>query len=609
MLSTSHKNKMFVVLLLLLTSTMSARAIELEIVYPREGRTVSPGTADSTFIFGRVLPANAALTINGQPVPLYMNGAFLAYLPFTPGEFTFHCVATVGKDTAIVDRHVIIPQPLQTTPSDTFAIDSLGLVPAQDLVLRDGDVLRVSFKGTPGCLASFSIEGIAKDLPMTETTLRNSYYWGEGVFGDASFPAREEIKGIYTGSYIIDRGRIVRDKAITFTLVNAQGDTITAVAPGKLSVEDDSVPLVAELFSEQTVLRTAPGLSYYYFLPQGVRLRIIGRSGRNLRVFLADNEEAWVDSASVRLLPSGTQPPTGVVSVVRTENMGRKTRVRVFTGIRVPFRVEQITRPQSLRITFYGLLADTDWIRHDFSDPLIREIRWKQAARGVYQLSIELNQKQQWGYNCLFDENDNFIIDIKKAPHISGWPGFPLKNIQILLDPGHNPDNGAIGPTGLKEKDANLMLATVLAEKLTDKGAIVFLTRSGEEGAILRVRPKIAAVIDPDILLSLHHNALPDGVNPFKSRGTSTYYYHPQSYQLARMIHRKVLEKLKLNDFGLYYDNLALCRPTQMPAVLVEPAFIMHPEEEMLIASESYRQKCSDAIVSALEEFLKKSKE
>ncbi|MFQ5753669.1 MAG: N-acetylmuramoyl-L-alanine amidase, partial [bacterium] len=244
----------------------------------------------------------------------------------------------------------------------------------------------------------------------------------------------------------------------------------------------------------------------------------------------------------------------------------------------------------------------TDWIRYDFGDPTIKEIKWLQPTNGVYQLKIELHNKQQWGFNPYY-EDTNLIVEIKRPPK-----KLALKELLICIDPGHGPDNGAIGPTRLKEKDVNLNLALVLKEKLEKKGAQVFLTRKEQHGASLSVRPKMAAFLEADILLSLHHNAIPDGVNPFSSRGSSTYYYHVQSYPLASAIQKRLLEKLKLPNFGLYYDNLALCRPPQMPAVLIEPAFIMHPEEEMLIKSRKQQQKIADAIVKGIEDFLKASK-
>lgn len=593
-------------ILFLLTSVLSAQP-NITVVYPREGQTVT--AFDSTFIFGQVNLPQAKFFINGKPIPLHSNGTYLAFIPVTIGDFCFSCIAVVDGDTAQIDRHVVVPSYLETSTTDSLVIDSGYVFPRQDWVLHEGDVFRVSCKGTPACRASFTIDGVRENIPMTEVPPVNDFYWGETVFGQAKSPKTPKVRGIYTGAYWVQPGDWRENRKIHFQLVSPQGDSMSFDAPGRLTILDTSIPIVAELTQPFTILRTEPWLGYYLFLPERVKLWITGKRGVFYRVRLAENEEAWVHEKDVRKLPLGTQPPNGVVSVVRVKGIGRKTRVRVFTGIRVPFRIEQFTDPSCLEVTLYGITADTDWIRHDFNDPLIREIRWSQAARGVYKLRIELNQKQQWGYNPFYDDEDNFVVDIKKAPKIAGWPHSPLKNIVILLDPGHEPDLGAVGATGLTEKDANLMLANVLKPKLEKKGAYVLMTREGKQGISLRARPKLAAVLDPDILLSLHHNALPDGVDPFKSHGTSTYYYHPQSYELAKLIQEKLLDKLGLHNFGLYYDNLALCRPPQMPAVLTEPAFMMYPEEEMLIASHEYCEKVSEAIIQALEEFLKKSKE
>ena len=333
-------------------------------------------------------------------------------------------------------------------------------------------------------------------------------------------------------------------------------------------------------------------------------MTITGSAGAYFRTRLAGEEEAWIPSGSFVLLPRGTAPAHSVVSLVTSEDRGRKTRVSVFTTEKVPYKIEQFIEPSSLLLTLYGVTANTDWIRYDFDDPLIEAIRWSQPARGVYQLRISLSLRQQWGYDAYY-EGDVFTLDIKKAPNIAKWPVSPLKGISILLDPGHNPDPGAIGPSGVTEAAVNLDLANELKVKLQEKGANVFLSREDLQGISLRARPKTAAILDVDILLSLHHNALPDGVNPFRSRGTSTYYYHPQSRALAYLIQDKLLEELGLNNFGLFYDNLALCRPTQMPAVLVEPAFLMHPEEEALITSAEGRNATIKALVEAIEEFMK----
>jgi N-acetylmuramoyl-L-alanine amidase len=53
---------------------------------------------------------------------------------------------------------------------------------------------------------------------------------------------------------------------------------------------------------------------------------------------------------------------------------------------------------------------------------------------------------------------------------------------------------------------------------------------------------------------------------------------------------------------------LALCRPTQMPAVLTEEAFMMIPEHEMLLAQPVFQRRCARAIFKGLEKFLKENR-
>ena len=131
------------------------------------------------------------------------------------------------------------------------------------------------------------------------------------------------------------------------------------------------------------------------------------------------------------------------------------------------------------------------------------------------------------------------------------------------------------------------------------------MTREGSEGIALAARTKMADVAQADLFVSLHYNALPDGVNPYQNRGSSVYYFHPQSFPLARSILNMLLHRLQLPNYGLYYDNLSVCRLTSMPSVLIESAFIMHPVEEALILDPDFRDKAAEAIVEGIEEFLR----
>jgi len=609
---------------LIIVASLGARPLvaqfsKLEVIYPRDGLTIT--ATDSTFIFGNYdyrplgleaaeQPTAVVITINGIAARLFPNKTYLAVVPVKPGPFTFHTIlrpilpdSTAG-DSTVVDRNVFIPYYLTTSTTDTLVADTSYVFPQVDLEMMPGDVLGVVVKATPGCTARFSIDGVASDLPMAEQPSRKNFYWGEAVFGQARPPATKEVRGIYTGVYVIRPEDIATSATIRFEIADTLGRRITLVAPGKLTLLNSTIPHIATLTQELTVARTAAGRGYQLFLPAGVKLWITGREGNFYHARLTETESVWVPTGSVSFLPAGTLPPQSVIEIVRTARFEEYSRVTIFLSERLPFKIEQERRAQRLHATIYGGIADTDWIRHDFGDPLIEEIRWTQEVEGRYRLTIDLNQKQQWGYRAFYEEN-NLILEIKKSPAIAKRP---LRHLLVCLDPGHGPDLGAIGPTGLFEKDAAYQLAEVVAQKLQAKGSRVILTRSDSTGITLQARTKLAEVAGADIFISLHYNALPDGVDPDKNRGSSTYYFHPQSYPLAQSILRNLLKRLKLPNFGLFYDNLSVCRVTSMPSVLVEPAFLMHPLEEALILDPDFREKTAEAIVAGIEEFVRAAK-
>jgi N-acetylmuramoyl-L-alanine amidase len=592
-------------LVFLLIGACNLFAVQLSIVYPMESDTLRAAAFDSNYIFGQVTPPSAQLVINGIPVHVYKNGAFLAFLPISAGDFFYHCRVSAEGETAEFSRRIFVIKPAPAMSTDTLAIDPRSIEPRLDQHLQSGDRVMIAFNGTPGCRAFFRIDS-GRTYPMREVEKPGEPFWGEAAFGDGRAIIPPPQAGHYTGTYFIQPGDIFTNSVVRVLLISANGDTTTAEAPGRLFLWPDNPLQMGETVLENTILRTDKGKSYYYFLPKKVRCRLTGQIGAAYRIQLSETQEAWAESYKIRRLPDGVCYPPVFVRVVRTESLSSWTRVRIFTGGRVPFRVEQNCSPQTLKVFLYGVTADTDWIRHQQTSGEIEQITWQQEEKDVYSLLIHLREKQQWGYRTDYDDNDCLYIDIKKPPQRQRRA---LKGVTVLLDPGHSPDSGAIGPTGLIEQQANLQLARVVATELMKKGAHVEWTRQDGVGPSLNERARLADQSSADVLLSLHHNAVPDGINPLKNRGSSVYYYHPQSYELACRIHDKLLQKLQLPDFGLYYDNLAMCRPISLPAVLIEPAFMIHPEEEMLIQSPAYRLRCARAIVDALADFFKTFRE
>lgn len=611
----------FLILLVLSSSSPGGVPPEIRVIYPRDGGQI--GVSDSTFIFGSVTP-NSKLKINGFDVDVYQNGAFLAFLPLEPGDFEFNLQATSKSGTAEKTVKVKVPPLPASITLDTLKIENGSSLPKEEVVLASGDIIQVGFQGTPGCSAYFKIEGLTSFLPMTEAILSTQPYWGEGVFGKGRNKNSFLPEGTYIGSYRIQAPDKIDSAEVVFKLskplptapktlgiylppdaVIDSARTCASIfdtSQGMVSIGLGQVPQVVEFVDPTLIARTGPKLGYtLLYQPAGIRAIASGKIGKWVRLKLAEDEDAWVEEDSIRFLPLGTPLPHSSISFIRTQRVNGKIQVQIQLRDRLPYKVNQEIHPSSLILDIYYATANTDWIRYDTQDQVIKGIKWSQPKKDVYRLKVDLDQPQQWGYDVFYSGNA-LILEIKDKPEV----GRRLKGLKICVDPGHSEDPGAIGPTGLDERTVNLQIAQKLRYILQKKGAEVVMTRYGKENVPLYERPKIAIENDCDILISVHNNALPDGVNPFYNNGVSTYYYHPQSQPLAKEIQMELARELGIPDYGLYYANLALTRPPQLLSVLVECAFIILPEQEALLSTTKFQKKIVEAIYQGIQNFVDK---
>jgi N-acetylmuramoyl-L-alanine amidase len=344
--------------------------------------------------------------------------------------------------------------------------------------------------------------------------------------------------------------------------------------------------------------RSLPGGTYAWFFPAGTRVAVTGRRNGDLRLRLSQRAEAWVSAADARPLGPGDPAPHAVVgSVTLTPHADRAT-VRIPLGQRIPYRIEEGDR--TISITFYGAAGDVNWMRYGPADSLVRRMSWRPETADEVSLTFEL-RRPVWGYRATWDRTD-LLLDIRRPPPID--PGDPLEGRLIAVDPGH-PPGGANGPTGLREAEANLGVALELRRLLEQAGARVLMTRTSDSAVDLRPRVLLAERAGADVLISIHNNALPDGINPFTNNGTSVYYNHPRSIPLAAAIQAALLRRLGLRDLGIGRGDLALVRGTWMPSVLTEGLFMMLPDQEAALRSVQGRRLYAQAVLDGLRTFLK----
>lgn len=599
---------------------MATGPLELSVVYP--GPDAVLGASDSTFIFGSTGRGDARLTISGTPVEVHPNGTFLAFLRI-PRDGRYELVASTATDTARLVREVVVPAPPPTLPPDSAAIVAGSITPRGGWTALPGDVIEVGFRGTPGGVAALLLPG-GRRVPLVERPLtlgpaeaRSTFTTTEG--GD---PGRQ-VRGLsrYVGYFAAEPlvspdaetprpalAPMVEDSADrTARLELVVGsDTAVAPLPLNLALADPERPVIAEADAPLppdwygvVIGRPGPRLTYAYFWPNGTRLALTGERNGAYRVSLSPGLEAWVDSGQVRLLPAGTPPPGGAVGTVRLRPAEGHVDLQVALPERLPFEVREGER--SLELTIFGGTSNTNWLLFGPSDPLIRGAEWEQRPGRRYTLRLDL-ELPPWGYQTLWAPNGDLVLRVRRPPSIDR--DNPLRGLLIAIDPGH-PPGGAVGPTGLTEAEANLQLALRLKPLLEAAGARVFMTRSDMEPLSLPARTNMAVEANADLLVSIHNNAFPDGVNPFENNGTSVYYNHRHSAALADSIQQALLRELGLRDLGIGRADLALTRPTWMPAVLTETLFMMIPKQEAALRDPAVQERIARAHLRGIEAFLR----
>jgi N-acetylmuramoyl-L-alanine amidase len=230
---------------------------------------------------------------------------------------------------------------------------------------------------------------------------------------------------------------------------------------------------------------------------------------------------------------------------------------------------------------------------------------------------------------------------------------------RVVLDPGHGGgDTGAVGPTGLREKDVTLDIAHRAAPLLAHELQIdTLLTRDSDAYVSLDLRAARANAFHADLFVSIHCNASEDGL----ARGVQTFYLDEvreaessaarlaarenllraqtqgapssspgrageaeaeaeiasilsslrvgamatRSRHVADLLQRSTLASLAprypdTRDQGVRTAGFYVLAGADMPAVLFETAFISNPVDESRLATADYRQKLADAIVNAI---------
>ena len=333
---------------------------------------------------------------------------------------------------------------------------------------------------------------------------------------------------------------------------------------------------------DNTPLRDTPvnqGMNRISHLFKDTNLLIDGQKGDFYRVFLSKNNHAWIDKNSVKENKNDLEIPKFIAMNSRTYK-NASVHIIEFSE-KIPYTVSE--DEQEIVFKIYNPQA---------SDSSIYTVNIRKPEKYTYKTNLA-NGVYQFKVNEL-PKNENPT----------------LENLTITVDAGHGGnEKGALGCLGDEEKDINLAIAIELADLLKQMGANVIMTRECDGTVSLDDRVKIAQENDSNIFISIHLNSIPDiEMNIHKNRGTSIYYYNPNSKKLAETVYETVTKALDTRKDGVKTASFAVIRPTDYVGILIETAYMTNPLDSVLYKDESFAREAAKAIADGIFNYVNSGK-
>jgi len=331
------------------------------------------------------------------------------------------------------------------------------------------------------------------------------------------------------------------------------------------------------VIKDNAPLRSTPfdgGINRFSHLSKDILISINGEKGDFYRVYLNSGMNAWIKKTEVE------QRSISSEKIILKDYKTKETRKFCLYEFELSGKIPFVLKEENgLTLQLFNIEGRDD---------------------NTYCINIPI--EKLFGYDISYYK-DKLILKIRKFPEINYEK--PLKHIIIAVDAGHGgKENGAIGCCGDKEKDINLAIATNLQKELESRGAKVVMTRNNDVTVALQDRVNIAKEKNAALLISVHANALPDGQDPIKNRGTSVYYYHNQAKSLADNILNSMTTQLGTQNDRVRQGSLALVRPTSSVSILIEVAYIINPDDYALLLDKTFQQNCAKAIADGVENYL-----
>lgn len=403
---------------------------------------------------------------------------------------------------------------------------------------------------------------------------------------------------LYQTSHSFLKKMVITVVGITFAL-NSFAQTDSTVMNNK------EVILTGKTCGALPSLKYGPGTdrlggAKMTYLDTAIVLQVVDSLKDDYIVRLAANHKAFISKENIQFIQEFIKPAYCLTSSWKVSGDEKQDYVSIILDERLPYKSFQLIDPSRIVVDIYGATGNTNWITQLKSAKEIKNVYHEQTEDDVFRVTIELKHSQQWGYSISYKKK-TLVIAIKRQPE-----QLNMRHLKIAVDAGHGGTNsGAVGlKTGVKEKDCNLQIAKQLEKYLKRSGAEVFMTRSADDDLAMVDRTLMLREANPDLLISIHHNAASNS----DVKGVSTYYRYIGFKPLSVAVLDRMLE-LGLDDFGNVGSfNFSLSGPTEYPNCLVEVAFLSNEADEKRIMEPLFQRLVAKKIRKGILDWIKNAR-
>jgi N-acetylmuramoyl-L-alanine amidase len=334
--------------------------------------------------------------------------------------------------------------------------------------------------------------------------------------------------------------------------------------------------------------------------------------------------------ASVQPIPSAARIQAERVTNVAIADLPTATRILLTITGPVSFEWHRLDQPDNrfwLDIRNATLVGPAQTLATKL--PFITEIKVSQnqvSPEHVVRVSITPKQPIAVQVGPIEGSQNEMGVEIETAPPSpdepragSGTVSFaaappPIVSAVthgnvIAIDPGHGGnDPGAISSYGLVEKTLALQLSLAVRERLSRLGWTVVMTRdadyevgdpNGNDRQELQARCDVANSAGARVFVSIHMNSwVGSALN-----GTTTYYWRREDRSFAQAVEAAAVAAGGLANDGVKRDGLYVVKHTNMPAILVEAAFLSNPHDASLLRQRWFIDKLADGIVKGVMDY------